>query len=42
VLKFSFKRVATYVPKDNFSPHRTIKRIMFIKNYLEAIQDPDT
>jgi len=34
--------VATYVPKDNFSPHRTLKRIVFIKNYLEAIQDSET
>ena len=41
-MRYSFKRVATYVPKNNYSPHRTIKRIAFIRNYLEAIQDPDT
>ena len=42
MLKYSFKRVSTYIPKDNFSPHRTRKRIMFIKNYLKTIQDPDS
>ena len=34
--------MATYIPKDNFTPHRTVKRVVFIKRFLTEIQDPET
>ena len=41
-MRYSFKRIATYIPKDNWTDHRIIKRICFIKKYLAAVQNSNT
>jgi hypothetical protein len=42
VLNYSFKRISTYIPKDNQSPTRLLKRIYFIREFLKYIQDEET
>ena len=36
-VKVFFKKIATYIPKDNYAPHRQYKRIFFIKKFLNYI-----
>ena len=42
VLNYSYKRISTYIPKDNHAPHRLLKRIFFIREFINYVQDEDT
>jgi hypothetical protein len=42
VLNYSFKRISTWIPKDQFSPHRLLKRIFFIREFIKYVEDDDT
>ena len=39
-MKYSFKRITQYIPKKA-SAH-TLKRILFIKQYMQALNDDNT
>jgi hypothetical protein len=39
VLNYSYKRISTYIPKDQNAPHRLLKRIFFIREYLKYLED---
>ena len=42
VLNYSYKRISTYIPKDNHAPPRLLKRIFFIREFINYVQDEDT
>ncbi len=41
VLRYSFKRITKYRPKSFNQRKQKLKRLFFIKNYIEKLQDPD-
>jgi len=38
-LNYSYKRISSYIPKNQNAPHRLLKRIFFIKEYLKFVQN---
>ena len=41
LLRFSYKRITKFRPKNQYSLSRKLKRLIFIKKYLEKLSDED-